>query len=109
MMTARFRIIDSFAHLPSSLEKLTRDLKTESTEAFKALTKHVESSWRGEQEKLKMLLRKGVFPYSWLNHATKLEVTSLPSKGSFFITNFLNPHAQRRITDMQGRFGGTLK
>ena len=52
--------------------------------AFKALSKYVGSSWGGESQKLGMLVRKGVFPYSWLDHVSKLDATSLPPKASFF-------------------------
>ena len=75
---------DSFAHLPSSLDKLTEELKTESSASFAALTDFVRSSWGGDPEKLNMLLRKGVFPYNWLNHISKLDATTLPPKSSFY-------------------------
>ena len=63
---------------------MTAELRSESVAAFKALSKYVGSSWGGESQKLGMLLKKGVFPYSWLDHESKLDATSLSSKASFF-------------------------
>ena len=35
------------------------------------------------QKKGKLLLRKGVYPYEWMDHADKMEYTSLPEKEAF--------------------------
>ena len=33
-----------------------------------------------DSEKRKLLLRKGVYPYEWMDQADKMEYTSLPEK-----------------------------
>ena len=38
-----------------------------------------QSAWR-----FVVALRKGVFPYSWLDHGSKFEARSLPARSSFF-------------------------
>ena len=72
------------AHLPSSLEKLAKELKTESVTSFKSLQSYVTSTWGGDTNKLELLLRKGVFPYTWLDRAAKLEATSIPAQQHFY-------------------------
>ena len=47
-------------------------------ESFKNLT----SYYKGEQ--LKLLLRKGVFPYEWFDKFEKLSATQLPPKDEFY-------------------------
>lgn len=72
------------AHLPSSLDKLAKELRTESVSSFKALQDYVGQTWGGDSTKLDLLLRKGVFPYTWLDQPSKLEVSSLPPQPKFY-------------------------
>ena len=68
------RFIDSFKFMAASLDSLVKNLPKES---FKNITEFYEG------DELKLLLRKGVFPYDWFVNFGKLSSTSLPPKESF--------------------------
>ena len=70
----KIRFIDSFKFMAASLESLVKNLPKES---FKNLKEFYEG------DELKLLLRKGVFPYDWFDNFGKLSSTSLPPKESF--------------------------
>ena len=70
------RFIDSFKFMASSLEKLAS-----------YLTEHeiVNRVFAGESdEKIKLLLRKGVYPYEYTTSLDKLNETHLPPKEAFY-------------------------
>ena len=69
------RFIDSFKFMASSLDKLVTNLPNESF-------KNLKSCYEGD--KLKLLLRKGVFPYDWFDGFDKLNATQLPPKEAFY-------------------------
>ena len=69
------RFIDSFKFMSTSLEKLVVNLPKES---FKNLNIFYEG------EELKLLLRKGVFPYDWFDGLDKLSTNQLPPKDAFY-------------------------
>ncbi|XP_043276035.1 uncharacterized protein [Venturia canescens] len=74
----KFRFIDSFRFMASSLEKLASylsDMKIVRSE-FSHLS----------DEKFKLLTRKGVFPYDYVDSLDKLNDTELPPKASFHST-----------------------
>ena len=66
--------IDSFQFLPTSLEKLVSNLKEAD---FKHLSKTFPS------DKLPLLLRKGVYPYDYVDSPLKLAETQLPPSHAF--------------------------
>ena len=68
------RFIDSFKFMAASLDSLVKNLPKDS---FKNLTEF----YKGDE--LKLLLRKGVFPYDWFDSFDRLSSTSLPPKESF--------------------------
>ena len=68
------RFIDSFKFMAASLDSLVKNLPKES---FKNLTEFYEG------DELKLLLRKGVFPYDWFDSFDRLSSTSLPPKEAF--------------------------
>ena len=70
----KIRFIDSFKFMAASLENLVKNLPKD---YFKNLTKFYEG------DELKLLLRKGVFPYDWFDSFDILSSTSLPPKESF--------------------------
>ncbi|CAH0551589.1 unnamed protein product [Brassicogethes aeneus] len=72
----KFRFIDSFRFMASSLDKLASYL----TE-FQNL-KHVFLNL--DDDKLKLLQRKGVFPYDFVDSFEKLDFPSLPEKSAFY-------------------------
>ena len=61
--------------MSSSLDKLTVNLTNEDC-------KRLKSKFSGE--KLKLVSRKGVFPYEWFDDLYKLEATQLPPKEEFW-------------------------
>ena len=70
----KIRFIDSFKFMATSLDSLVKNLPKES---FKNLTEFYEG------DELKLLLRKGVFPYDWFDNFGRLSSTSLPPKEAF--------------------------
>ena len=70
-----FRFIDSFKFMASSLDKLASYL----TE-FKNLKKEFAHL---DEEKLKLLMKKGEFPYDYIDSMEKLEETQIPEKDAF--------------------------
>ena len=77
-------ISDSIAHLVDGLEKLTDNLLEEGVTAFQAVARYIVDSWGGDPDLLRLLLRKGVFPYTYLTSIDRLEETKLPPKTAFF-------------------------
>jgi hypothetical protein len=69
------RFIDSFRFMSSSLDSL---VKTLNKDQFKNTSKFYE----GEQ--LSLLLKKGVYPYEYMDTVVKLNESSLPAKDKFF-------------------------
>lgn len=65
--------------MDSPLEDLVRNLPNES---FKNLYGYYGSYYGGE--KLKLLLRRGVFPCDWFNNYSKLDENALPPKEEFY-------------------------
>ena len=70
------RFIDSLQFLSTSLDSLVKNLPIED---FKLLTKFIENT-----EKRDLMLRKGVYPYDYVDSAKKLDEDLLPSKADFF-------------------------
>jgi hypothetical protein len=62
------KFIDSFRFMPASLDALTKNLTKEQC-------KNIGSKYSGKQ--LDLLLRKGVYPYDYVDCIAKLEETSL--------------------------------
>ena len=71
------RFIDSFKFMASSLDKLVSNLDRSS---FQNTSKFYE----GKQ--LDLLLRKGVYPYDYMDSLQKLDETQLPPKEAFYST-----------------------
>ena len=73
------RFIDSFQFLGTSLEKLVSNLATEGKDKFKLLTRYVV-----DPAKQDLLLRKGVYPYDYVDSPAKLAETALPPQAAFY-------------------------
>jgi hypothetical protein len=69
------RFIDSFRFMASSLDALSKNLTKEQC-------KNIGRRYSGKQ--LDLLLRKGVYPYDYVDCLAKLDETSLPPKDSFY-------------------------
>lgn len=70
------RFLDSYRFLPSSLECLAKSL---TAEKFKNIELHFPI-----HEQKNLLIRKGIYPYSWFDDFNKFEEPSLPPKAAFF-------------------------
>lgn len=92
----KIRFIDSFKFLPHSLQKLASFLPVEKL----IITKN---EWKNlSPEKFRLLCRKGVYPYDFMDSANKLKETKLPPREAFYnklndehITDEEYDHAQR--------------
>ena len=71
--------IDSFQFMSSSLAKLVDNLAKEGPSKFPHVTKVFSN-----QEKADLLLRKGVYPYEYVDSFDRFEETSLPPKSAFY-------------------------
>ena len=69
------RFIDSLRFMASSLDKLSSNLKIEQ---FINLKKYYSGN------ELSLLLRKGVYPYNYVDYMKKLDETILPPKEAFY-------------------------
>ena len=71
----QLRFLDSFRFMGSSLESLTSNLTKDD---FKCMNSFFPL------HKVDLLLRKGIFPYDYMDDVRKFEETSLPDKESFY-------------------------
>ena len=69
------RFIDSFKFLPASLEALVNNLPEE---AFNNLGRYYTG------DKLRLVKRKGVYPYEYMNTEERFNETKLPPKEAFY-------------------------
>ncbi|KAJ8916392.1 hypothetical protein NQ315_014602 [Exocentrus adspersus] len=74
----KFRFIDSFRFMASSLDTLSSYLKTNELLNLQREFSNLTS------EKFKLLTRKGVFPYDYIDCLDKLNETQLPSIDKFY-------------------------
>lgn len=91
---SNLRFIDSLQFLNSSLLTLTENLADEGEEKFKYLWKSFP-----DPNIFSLLIRKGVFPYDYVDTMEKLEERKLPSKEDFF-----NRLTQENISDEDYNF-----
>jgi hypothetical protein len=67
------RFIDSYRFMPASLGSLLKNLKTHP---------HLSRFYQGEQ--FEQLLKKGVYPYEYVDSYRKFDETQLPPKEAFY-------------------------
>ena len=76
-VTRELRFIDSFRFMPSSLDALSKNLKDEHCcEMAKEYSK--------QSERFKLLRKKGVYPYDYMDSIERLNETELPPKEAFY-------------------------
>ncbi|XP_052767835.1 uncharacterized protein LOC128208317 [Mya arenaria] len=75
------RFIDSFQFLPTSLEILVDNLAQDGLEAFPHLLSETK-----DQSEAQLLLRKGVYPYEYMDCMSKFDEVELPAKEAFYST-----------------------
>lgn len=78
---SKLRFIDSFQFLSTSLDTLVQNLKSSGEYHFYQFNEHFKSD-----QHRKLLLQKGVYPYSFVTDASKFLVTKLPPKHEFYNT-----------------------
>lgn len=71
----QMRFLDSFRFLSASLQNLADSLTSQD---FFETRKHYNGST------FELMRQKGVFPYSFVDNVSKLDVTTLPSKADFY-------------------------
>ena len=71
----KLRFIDSFRFMGSSLDSLSKNLTKDQFE-------NIKSHYSGKQ--LDLLLRKGVYPYDWVDSIDKFSETQLPPIEMFY-------------------------
>jgi hypothetical protein len=77
----KLRFIDSFQFLTASLERLANSLNTQSMHHVEAMRQRHGGVHQIDDD---VLFGKGIFPYSYLDHASKLEEVELPGLPAFF-------------------------
>ena len=77
MLGNHLTLIDSFQFMSSSLDKLVSNLPKE---AFK----YTSQVFKGK--KLDLMLKKGVYPYDFMDNFEKFDQTELPTKEQFYST-----------------------
>ncbi|XP_021341715.1 uncharacterized protein LOC110442433 [Mizuhopecten yessoensis] len=73
------RFIDSLQFLNAPLDTLVSNLAVEGIDKFPNLSKHFP-----KEEHLKLLLRKGVYPYDYATSPEKFDENKLPGKDRFY-------------------------
>ena len=71
----RFKFVDTFAFLSTSLEKLIKNVPDEKKVAMRNITT--------DEEKFAMICKKGEFPYEWFDSFDKLN-ENIPSREHFY-------------------------
>ncbi len=66
-----FRFIDSAQHLSAPLDTLIKNLTHHGNDHLTHLTDFIETEYDGCEEKLALLSRKGVYPYSYVSSLEK--------------------------------------
>ena len=75
LVKRQLRFIDSFRFMPSSLDALSKNL-------HKDQCTNLNHFYSGKQRDL--LLRKGVYPYEYIDSVDRLSETELPPKSAFY-------------------------
>jgi hypothetical protein len=73
------RFLDSFQFLPASLENLVDNLAQDGVQAFSHLVSETDDS-----NEAQLLLRKGVYPYEYMDSFEKFDETELPPREQFY-------------------------
>lgn len=78
---SKLRFIDSFQFLTTSLDVLVKNLKSSGVQHFQQFNEHLPSD-----SCKNLLLRKGIYPYSFITDSSKFLVNKLPPKHEFYNT-----------------------
>ena len=87
----KLRFIDSFKFMSSSLDRLTSNLTAcgecdscRLGDCLKPTTKRLRETSKICGEKVRLLVRKGVYPYDYMDSLERLNETQLPPKEAFY-------------------------
>jgi hypothetical protein len=78
---SNFKMLDSFAFLASSLDKLSSNLLKDGMDNFKHT---INNNKHLSNEQLKLMLQKGVYPYEYMDSKARFEETQLPPIEAFY-------------------------
>ena len=73
------RFLDSLNFMNESLARLVNNLAAEGDQHFQHIKRHFP-----DQTERALLLRKGVYPYEWMDDEEKMNYPCLPAKESFY-------------------------
>ena len=73
------RFIDSFKFMSCGLDSLVKNLTGDGTDSSRIM--HTKNRF---QEKTSLCLRKGVYPYDYVDNPERLQETQLPPKSAFY-------------------------
>jgi hypothetical protein len=80
MTIGRFRFIDSYAFLTASLDTLVKSVGSDIS-----LFPNTKMNFSGIPEKnLSLLIKKGIYPYEYMDSLYRFEETSLPTQEKFY-------------------------
>ena len=60
-------------HLSTSLDKLVKNLLNSGVDNLKLTKDYVDTEHEGCEEKFELLMRKGVYPYSYIDNVSKFD------------------------------------
>jgi len=80
------KFLDSYNFMASSLATLTENLASVGENEFKITKKVFKSLYPGiiTDDNFNILLRKGVYPYEWVDNFNKFQLNELPDKSKFY-------------------------
>ncbi len=78
---SNLKIIDSFQLMAFNLKKLTDSLKPKTGEPY---TKFTNMKRFSNEEEMKLITRKGFYPYEFIDEHAKLTFQGLPPKEAFY-------------------------
>ena len=80
----QLRFIDSFRFMASSLDKLAKNLDDDQCKNLRDFYAPSGAAGDQEEEHFKLMRRKGVYPYEYMDSWEKFEETELPPKEAFY-------------------------
>jgi hypothetical protein len=80
------KFIDSFAFMASSIDKLSENLRAgcKTTDEFRMAFKNTSKHFNESDDKFNAMIRKGVYPYDYIDSFDRLLEDRLPSIESFY-------------------------
>src|SRR5271154_5285187 len=83
MDVGQLRFLDSFQHMSMGLDKLVESLGGKLKKFLLTVRHFTDKGYSLDQ--IKLILRKGIFPYDWTNSWEKFNRMSLPPRKDFYL------------------------